>query len=117
MTWKAEYKQHPHGKVWQPFDDKTFNELVGNIDRRGQDKEITLYQGMVLEGWHRYLACFATKTKLKFTEFNGTDLEAAELVHASGIRRHSSADQRYASFLAHFKAKYEELKAKGEKLP
>jgi len=120
LTEQAEYKQHPYGKVWQRFEQEPFAELVSNIDRRGLDKEIILYQDMILEGWHRYLACLATKIKPKFTEFNGTDLEAAELVHASGIRRHSSADQRYASFsllcdaCPEFRAKYEELEAKGE---
>jgi hypothetical protein len=115
---QAQYKQHPYGKVWQPFDLGIFQELVGNIDRRGLDQEILLYQEMILEGWHRYLACLATKTPPKFVPFPGSDLEAAERVHASGIRRQSTADQRYASFLLlcdacpEFKAKYEALKQK-----
>jgi hypothetical protein len=117
---QAEYKQHPFGQVWQPFDSEAFQELASNIDRRGQDKEIMLYQDMILEGWHRYLACLAAKITPRFVEFKGSDLEAAELVHASGVRRHSSADQRYASFLMlceacpAFKEKYEQLREKGE---
>lgn len=75
---------------------------------------------MILEGYHRYLACLATEVTPIFTEFKGTDLEAAELVHASGIRRQSSADQRYAAFdqlceaCPEFKEKYEKLKAKAD---
>jgi hypothetical protein len=120
LTEKAAYKQHPYGKSRQPFDEETFADLVCNVDRRGLDKEITRYQEMVLEGWHRYLACLATNTKPRFVEFGGTDLEAAELVHASEIRRHSRPDQRYAAFdqlcdaCPAFKAKYEQLKARGE---
>ncbi len=116
----AQHQQHPYGKVWQRFDLDSFNELAGNVDRRGLDQDILLYQGMILEGWHRFLACLATKVPPKFVEFKGTDLEAAERVHASGIRRHSRADQRYASFLLlcdacpEFKARYAELKTKGE---
>jgi hypothetical protein len=116
---QAEYKQHRYGQAWQRLDLPTFQELVGNIDRRGLDQEILLYQGMILEGWSRYLACLATKTQPRFVEFRGTDLEAAERVHASGIRRQSSAEQRYASFLLlcercpAFGAKYEALKQKG----
>ena len=97
-----------------------FADLVGNVDRRGLDKDITRYQDSILEGWHRYLACLATKRTPKFIDFKGTDLEAAELVHASELRRHSTAEQRYASFdllcdaCPDFKAKYEALKAKGE---
>jgi len=117
---QAEHKQHTFGKVWQPFDQASFEEMVGNIARRGLDKEIIRYQDMILEGWHRYLACLAAKVEPTFAEFKGSDLEAAELVHASGVRRQSSADQRYASFLLlceacpEFKAKYEELKAKAD---
>lgn len=116
---EAQYQQHPYGKVWQRFDLDTFSELVGDIDRRGLDQCILLYQGMILEGWHRYLACLFTKTQPKLIEFQGTELEAAERVHASGIRRQSNADQRYAAFLLlgdacrEFKDKYEQLKQKG----
>src|SRR5262249_32782546 len=69
---EAEYKQHPYGRVWQRFDLDTFQELVGNIDRRGLDQEILRYQGMILEGWTRYLACLATRTPPRFVEFQGT---------------------------------------------
>jgi ribosomal protein L32 len=116
---EAEFQQHPYGKVWQRFDLDGLAELAGNIVRRGLDQEILLFQGTILEGWHRYLACLATKTTPKFAEFQGSDLEAAERVHASGIRRQSTPEQRYASFVLlcdacpEFKAKYEELKEKG----
>jgi len=74
---------------------------------------------MILEGWHRYLACLLTETEPKFIQFEGTDLQAAEKVHASGVRRQSSADQRYAAFTMlgeacpEFLAKYETLKQQG----
>ncbi len=116
---EAQYQQHPYGKVWHKFDLDTFSELVGNIDRRGLDQEILLYQEMILEGWHRYLACLHTKTQPKFVPFKGTELEAAERVHASGVRRQSTAEQRYASFdllcqaCPAFREKYEQLKQKG----
>jgi hypothetical protein len=116
---EAQYKPHPYGLVWQPFDLDLFQELVGNVERRGLDQEIVLYQGKILEGLHRYLACLVTNTQPKFSEFQGTDLEAAERVHASGIRRQSSPEQRYASFILlceacpAFKEKYEALKQKG----
>ena len=116
---ETEFQQHPYGKVWQGFDLDTLAELAGNIDRRGLDQEILLHQGMVLEGWHRYLACLVTKTTPKFAEFQGTDLEAAERVHASGIRRQSTPEQRDALFdllceaCPAVQAKYEQLKEKG----
>ena len=119
LTQEAKHKQHPYGMVWQRFDTDAFAELASNIKSRGLDQDILLYQDMVLEGWHRYLACLLTKTEPRFIQFEGTDLQAAEKVHASGVRRQSSADQRYAAFLSlgiacpEFKAKYEALKQKG----
>ena len=115
----AQHKQHLYGKVWQRFDLASFAELVGNIDGRGLDQEILLYQDMVLDGWHRYLACLRTNTEPRFVSFTGTDLEAAEKVRASGIRRHSTQEQRYASFVMlceacpAFKQEYEQLATQG----
>lgn len=115
----AEYQQHPYGKVWHQYDVDTLSELADNIQLRGQDQPILLYQGKVLDGWHRYLACLLSGSDPAFIEFTGTDLEAAEKVHASGVRRQSTAAQRYAAFLAltescpEFKAKYAELKQEG----
>lgn len=117
---QAEYKQHPYGKTHERLDEGIFAELCADVDRRGQDRPIILYQGMVLDGWHRYLACLATKTTPKLDTFRGTDVQAAELVHASEVRRHATAEQRYASFTLlcdacpAFKAKFEELAAKGK---
>ncbi len=115
----APFKQHPFGEVWQPFDEKTFAELADNVDRRRLDQKILLYKNMVLDGWHRYLACLATEKAPQFEEFPGSDLDAAERVHASGIRRQSSPEQRYAAFVLlceacpEFNAKYESLKQQG----
>ena len=119
LTQEAKHQQHPYGKVWQEFDTDAFAELVSNVQSRGLDQEIILYQEMVLEGWHRYLACLLSNTEPRFVEFKGTDLQAAEKVHASGVRRQSSADQRYAAFTMlgdacpEFQAKYERLKQQG----
>lgn len=119
LTEEAKYKQHEYGMVWHRFDPDAFAELVENIKGRGLDQEIMIYEEKVLEGWHRYLACLAGSVEPRFTRFEGTDLEAAEKVHASGVRRQSTADQRYAAFVVlctrcpEFQQKYEQLKQKG----
>lgn len=115
----ADTHQHPYGKAWPRFDCDTFGELCDNIQARGLDQDILLYQDMILEGWHRYLACRHTNTEPRFVVFEGTDLDAAEKVHSSGIRRQSSADQRYAAFLMlgeacpEFLSKHEKLSQQG----
>jgi len=94
---EATLQQHPYGKVWSPYDLTGFQEIAENIRQRGLDQEIVLYQGKVLEGWHRYLACLLNGIAPRFVEFKGADLEAAERVHASELRRHSTPDQRIAA--------------------
>lgn len=116
---EAEINQHPYGKAWPRFDCDTFADLCTNIQSRGMDQDILLHRDMILEGWHRYLACLHTNTTPRFVVFEGTDLQAAERVRASGVRRQSSADQRYAAFLMlgnacpEFRAKYEKLSKQG----
>ena len=114
------YDQHPYGKSWKPFDEATFADLVNDIKQRKLDQTIWLYQGMVLDGWNRYQACIKAGKTPTFKEFKGTDLEAAELVHASGIRRHITQEQRAAAFLLlceacpEFKAKFEQMAEQGK---
>ena len=43
---EAKYKQHPFGKSWHSFEEAAFIELTDDVDRRGLDKKITLYQDM-----------------------------------------------------------------------
>lgn len=115
----AEYQQHSYGKAWHRYDLDDLIVLSDNIRSRGQDQPILIYQGKVLDGWHRYLACLLSGSDPVFSEFTGTELEAAEKVHASGVRRQSTPAQRYAAFLAltescpEFKTKYAELKQEG----
>jgi hypothetical protein len=92
------YEQHPYGKVWQPFDDRLFESFTRNIGKRGLDLPCLLYQGMILDGWHRYLSCLKEGREPTFEQFEGNDLEAAERVLASGLRRRVSADQRCAAY-------------------
>jgi hypothetical protein len=119
---RASYHQHPYGQVWQQFDPATFAELAADIGRRGLDHRITLYHDLVLDGYYRYLACLAKNVTPTFSQFRGTDLQAAEFVQASGLRRPSTAEQRYAAFLLlceacpDFKQKYENLAQLADKL-
>ncbi len=118
------YEQHPLSKAWSPFEAETFDALVTDIKKNGLQQNIYLYEGMILDGWNRYRACIQAGRNPKdegwFSEFSGNELQAAEFVQATGIRRSLSPEKRYATFLKllemsqALKAKYDELEKQGK---
>jgi hypothetical protein len=90
-------KRHPLCQIWPEYD---ITDMASDVAERGQDEDIWLYEGMVLDGWHRYLSALKAGKIPTFKEFPGTLLEAAEKVHAANnIRRHMTPEQRYACLL------------------
>lgn len=57
MKYPGEFEQHEISKFMPPFPDEDFLALRASIAKNGQLMPITLYEGKVLDGWHRYLAC------------------------------------------------------------
>ena len=105
-----EYEQHPFGKMLPPMEDGDFWLLTKDIKVHGLRDTITVYQGKVLDGWHRYRALGDLGGRLgmdihgnggcvvepKFEEFKGTKAQALALVVSRNIhRRHlATAEQR-----------------------
>ena len=111
----ATLQRHPLCQIWPEYD---YTEMASDIAERGQDEPILRFDGLILDGWHRYLSDLKAGIVPVFVEFEGTRLQAAERVHAANnIRRHMTPEQRYACFLKlcrqvpEFAAKYEALKA------
>lgn len=50
------YQQHPLSAVFPPMTPEEFQSLKDSIDANGVLNPITIYEGMVLDGWHRYQA-------------------------------------------------------------
>lgn len=50
------YKQHPLSSAFPAMTDNEFQELRDSIEVNGVLNAITIYQGMVIDGWHRYKA-------------------------------------------------------------
>jgi hypothetical protein len=104
-----EYEQHPLGKMLPPMEEGDFWALEADIQKNGLRDAITLYQGKVLDGWHRYRALRDAggflqtlsdrprcEVEPKFEEFKGDDAGATALVLSKNIyRRHlATAEQR-----------------------
>lgn len=74
--------------------------LATDMESNGQHQEIILFEGMVLDGWERYMGCLQKGLTPLFKEYKGTN-PAAVAFGANAIRRKLSSVQK-----ALFGAKY-----------
>jgi hypothetical protein len=73
--------------------------LAMDIENHGQREPGVLFEGMVLDGWHRYLACTKAGVEFKTVEYDGSD-PIAFAISKNLHRRHLNASQRAAAVLA-----------------
>ncbi|OQA15660.1 MAG: hypothetical protein BWY63_02883 [Chloroflexi bacterium ADurb.Bin360] len=52
----SKYAQHPLSAAFPAMPDEDFQALKDSIDAIGVQNPITLFEGMVIDGWHRYTA-------------------------------------------------------------
>ena len=90
-----EYEQHPLAIALMPggMDDPEFEAFCEDIAQRGILFPGTLYEGKVLDGWHRYRASHRTGTRMKFVEYEGND-PAGYIAAVNVLRRKLSSLQR-----------------------
>jgi ParB-like chromosome segregation protein Spo0J len=50
------YEQHPLSAAFPPMTPEEYQSLKDSIDSHGVLNPITIYEGMVIDGWHRYQA-------------------------------------------------------------
>ena len=92
-------KRHRLSRVFDDMPQEEFEALRDDIRRNGLIKPITLKDGKILDGWHRYLACLETDTKPRFTHYDGPD-EASHVLSLNLFRRHLTNAQRAAAVVA-----------------
>ena len=87
-------KFHQYAEVFPLIEGAEFDALVADIKQFGLREKIVTYQGKVLDGRNRFLACQKAKAKQTFRQFKGTDAGALALVISANIqRRHLNASQ------------------------
>ena len=87
-------ERHELSSVWGDMPENEFNALVRDIDEVGIRDPIVLYEGKVLDGWHRTKAAIALGlTSVPFVEFEGDD-PAGFAIRRNALRRHLSKTQR-----------------------
>ena len=89
---------HPLADIFPLMEGGEFDELVGDIKRRGLHESIIIFEEKVLEGRNRARACEKAGVEPHYKELIGTEEEATRYVISANIqRRHLKPSQRRES--------------------
>lgn len=85
-------KFHPYSEIFPLIEGAEFEALVEDIKAHGLREKIWIYEGKILDGRNRFLACQKAKVRPAFRKFTGKD--AGAFVWSMNVpRRHLSASQ------------------------
>lgn len=90
-----------------------YEQLVEDIGRHGLLEPITLYEGMILDGRHRYRACLELQERgharsLRFHEFRGDQVAAKAYILSRNLHRRYLTYSQRAALAAMFKREAQE---------
>jgi hypothetical protein len=88
------YERHPFN-VFPLMSDEEIDELAEDIKLNGLNFLIVLYEGKILDGWNRYLACERAGVEPEFTEYD-SDKPLQFSLSMNLHRRHLTISQRAA---------------------
>jgi hypothetical protein len=86
---------HDICKIFPAMDDEEFRALADDIVKHGLREPIWLYEGLILDGRHRYRVCEEFGIEPKFREYEGGD-PVGFVVSMNLRRRHLTESQRAA---------------------
>jgi ParB-like chromosome segregation protein Spo0J len=90
-----ELAEHPFAAAMPAMSDTECAGLLADIRAHGLRDPITLYNGQILDGRHRYRACIELGIDPPTVDFVGSDRKAQEFVLSANYhRRHLSAEQK-----------------------
>lgn len=95
----AKMQPHPLSLLFPPMAKMELAELEEDIKAHGFDQRqpVTVYQGKILDGRHRYAAALAVGVEPIYTQFVGDDGAALDFVLRANLhRRHLTTSQRAA---------------------
>lgn len=92
-------ERHPLSALFGDMSDDEFSGLVGDIRENGQKDAVVLYQGKILDGWHRYRGCLDATQNCRAVQYQG-DSPAKFVISKNIHRRTLTASQRAAAIVA-----------------
>lgn len=85
-------KQHPLSAAFPAMAADEYQALVDSVTNNGVINPITTYEGMVLDGWHRYSAANEVGVECPMVELDGVDPQAF-VIAQNKDRRHIAQGQ------------------------
>ena len=82
----ADLQQHPLSAAFPAMPDEEFQALKDSIESIGVQNPIVLFEGMVLDGWHRYRAAKETISQCPAVDL-ADDVDPKDFVIAQNERR------------------------------
>lgn len=89
----SEIKSHPLSELFPLMPTSDIKDLADDIKQRGMQSPITLYEGKILDGRHRYEACQISGVKPQFDHYKG-DNPVGFVIAANLKRRHLTTSQK-----------------------
>ena len=86
-------KFHSYAEIFPLLEGAAFDELVEDIKAQGLREKIWLYEGKILDGRNRFLACQKARIKPAYRQYIGKDA-LAFVVSVNVHRRHLTVEQR-----------------------
>ena len=90
----AEAQFHEVVDIWPKMQPREFAELVADIKANGLREPIWTYQGEIIDGRHRYLACKEAGVEPRYQEWDGQGSLILFVASLNQHRRHLDAGQR-----------------------
>lgn len=88
------YERHAYSEVFGDMDEESFKALVDDISDNGLKEKIAIFEGKIIDGWHRYKACLELDMqKIPMFEWEGAD-PISYVFSRNHHRRHSTPSQR-----------------------
>jgi len=90
----TQYAIHPICLLFPPLNREELEELAEDIRIKGLLHPIILFEGKILDGRNRYLACSMAGVKPRFVQWDGGSSPLQWVISENLVRRHLTSSQR-----------------------
>lgn len=97
---QAAYQRHPLSAAFPSMPGHEIDALAADIKANGQREPAVIFEGQILDGWHRYRACEIAGVPLAVTAFLADGDPVAFVKSRNLHRRHLTESQRAAAVVA-----------------
>jgi len=89
-------KRHPLSACFPELADDAFGDFAADIEASGQREAIVIFEGRILDGWHRYRACQMLGKECRAKDWPGDLVTAGAYVLSKNLHRRSLTETQRA---------------------